>query len=111
MINVTINRKEHKIISFEISGHANSGPYGYDLVCAGVSAVSFGAVNAALELSGCELHIDQEGEGGYLFVEIPTNVTAKQKKDIQFTFEVMYVSLKTIERDYHKFVKIKEVSS
>ncbi|HLS22296.1 MAG TPA: ribosomal-processing cysteine protease Prp [Pseudogracilibacillus sp.] len=111
MINVTICRKNSHIQSFEISGHANSGPYGYDLVCAAVSAVSFGAVNAALTLSGSELDITQGGEGGYLAVAIPEKATDEQRKKIYDAFEVMFISLQTIERDYSQFIKIEEVSS
>src|SRR5699024_12152227 len=40
-----------EISSFVVSGHANSGPYGQDLVCAAVSAVTFGAGNAVLEIT------------------------------------------------------------
>jgi uncharacterized protein YsxB (DUF464 family) len=111
MIKVVIKRKDDMIYSVEISGHANSGPYGYDLVCAGVSAVSFGAINAALQLSGAELVIKQGGEGGYLFAQIPENATTEQIEKIHQAFEVMLISLQTIERDYSQFIKIEEVSS
>lgn len=111
MIHVKINRKNDKIESFEISGHANSGPYGYDLVCAGVSAVSFGAVNAAMKLAECELEIEQGGEGGYLAVKIPNDISSVQREKIYQAFEVMLISLETIERDYNQFIRIKEVSS
>jgi len=111
MIRVTIKRKNNIIHSFTISGHANSGPYGYDLVCAGVSAVSFGAVNAALQLSKCELDITEGDEGGYLSVTIPAHATKEQRATIHHTFEVMVISLQTIERDYSKFIQIEEVSS
>src|SRR5690625_1864417 len=111
MINVTINRNNNIIESFEISGHANSGPYGYDLVCAGVSAVSFGAVNAAMKLSDCDLTISQGGDGGYLSVQIPNHATSEQIEKIQLTFEVMLISLETIEREYSQFIQIEEVSS
>lgn len=111
MIKVIMHRKESEIISFEISGHANSGPYGYDLVCAGVSAVSFGAVNAALQLSEAELEIEQGGEGGYLSVTIPPNLTLVQKEKVTNAFEVMLISLQTIEREYSQFIEIEEVSS
>ncbi len=111
MIKVKIYRKAHRIDSFEISGHANSGPYGYDLVCAAVSAVSFGSVNAALELSGTELEITQGGEGGYLSVAIPDETPDEARKKIHDAFEVMFISLQTIERDYGQFIKIEEVSS
>ncbi len=108
MIKISIDRKDGKISSFEISGHANSGPYGYDLVCAAVSAVSFGAVNAVLQLSELELHIDQ-AENGYLYVDVPNrHVDANQYFKAQLIFEAMIVSLQTIEREYEQFIRISE---
>ena len=52
MIKVTINRTESGLIqSFTMSGHADFAEHGQDIVCAGVSAVSFGAVNAIMALN------------------------------------------------------------
>lgn len=109
MIKVEICRRDQEIISFEISGHANSGPYGYDIVCAGVSAVSFGAVNAAMKLSGLTLSITQ-GDGGYLYVKIPKTASLEQLEKVRLIFEAMVISLETIEREYSKFIEIEEVS-
>lgn len=106
MITVKTFRKEGKITAFEISGHAESGPYGYDLVCAGVSAVSFGTINAVSTLCDVQLHIDQAGDGGYLHVTIPDRNGIKQKDNIQLLLEGMLVSLRTIERDYGEFIKL-----
>jgi uncharacterized protein len=106
MIKVTVYRDNNRITSFELSGHAESGPYGYDLVCAGVSAVSFGAVNAVLELTDIDLAIEQGSEGGYLRVTIPNSVDTEVKEKVQLLFEGMIVSLQTIERDYSQFIKI-----
>lgn len=107
MIKVSIFRENDQITAFEISGHAGSGPYGYDLVCAGVSAVSFGAVNAVLTMCDPNLHIEQADEGGYLFVSLPTSM--ENEHNAQILFEGMLVSLKTIEREYSQFIQIEEV--
>jgi len=106
MIHVHIERVDGQIKSFDLSGHANSGPYGYDLVCAAVSAVSFGSVNAALKLSEVDLDIDQAGEGGYLKVDIPPNLPQEKAAKVQLIFEAMIVSLETIEREYKQFIRI-----
>jgi uncharacterized protein len=106
MIKVTIYRDNNQIKSFELSGHAESGPYGYDLVCAGVSAVSFGAVNAVLKLTDIDLEIEQGSEGGYLQVTIPNSVHTDLMEKVQLLFEGMIVSLETIEREYKKFITI-----
>src|SRR5699024_7085268 len=106
MITVKVFRENNKITAFELSGHANSGPYGYDLVCAGVSAVSFGAVIASLKLWDIELHIEQAEEGVYLYVKLPPIDDKKQQNNTQLLLEGMLVSLRTIERDYSEFIKI-----
>lgn len=105
MINVVLYQEENKIHAFELTGHANSGPYGYDLVCAGVSAVTFGAVNALIKLCGVEPKIQQEDEGGYLYIELPDSF--KNEADVQTILKTMIVSLETIERDYQSFIQIK----
>jgi len=107
MIQVLVTRNEHGQVSeFEISGHAESGPYGHDLVCAAVSAVSFGAVNAVMELCEFEPHIEQGGEGGYLRVELPEQLSADTYDKAAMLLEGMIVSLKTIELDHGEYMTI-----
>ncbi|ALX48200.1 ribosomal-processing cysteine protease Prp [Lentibacillus amyloliquefaciens] len=108
MINVSVNRKNNQIKQFELSGHAESGPYGYDLVCAGVSSVSFGAVNAVLTLSEVDLKIEQGDEGGFLRVTVPDNVPNEAMGKVQLLLEGMLVSLQTIEREYNEFINVKQ---
>lgn len=106
MIQIVLYKKDKLIHAFEISGHANSGPYGYDLVCAGVSAVSFGAINAVMELCEKELIIKQEDDGGYLYMELPKSLLHMEQA--QIILQAMVISLETIERNYHQFIQIKK---
>lgn len=110
MIHVTIVKKKDQILSFELSGHAESGPYGYDLVCAGVSAVTFGMVNAVLELCNVDLNISQGDKGGYLKVTLPDKEEIPQSTydKIQTLIQGMIISLQTIERGYGEHIQIKE---
>ncbi|MUV39506.1 uncharacterized protein JNUCC1_03384 [Lentibacillus sp. JNUCC-1] len=108
MIRLKVWRKQKHITSFELSGHAESGPYGYDLVCAGVSAVSFGAVNAVIALCGIDLEISQQQDGGYLHVAIPDITERKVGDEVQLLLEGMLVSMETIERDYSQFITIEQ---
>ena len=77
MITVTVNKEQSgRIQSFEMSGHADFAEHGKDLVCAAASAVSFGAVNAIVALTGETPDIHQGSDGGYLkvtFLNIPEN--------------------------------------
>ncbi|WP_017755948.1 ribosomal-processing cysteine protease Prp [Calidifontibacillus oryziterrae] len=109
MIKVTITRRaDHSIDSFELSGHAESGPKGHDLVCAGVSAVSFGTVNAIYKLAQTKLTIEQGKQGGFLRCVVPDNIDQETEEKIQLLLEGMLVSLQTIENDYGKNIKITE---
>ncbi|ETP68917.1 hypothetical protein G159_10175 [Planococcus glaciei CHR43] len=92
-------------MSFEMSGHADFAEHGQDLVCAGASAVSFGAVNAILELTKIEPQIQQESSG-YLKVVFPDRLDEKTEEQVQLLVRAMIVSLKTIEQDYGQYIKI-----
>ncbi|EMT46329.1 MULTISPECIES: ribosomal-processing cysteine protease Prp [Anoxybacillus] len=106
MIRITVHRTvEGTIRSFTISGHAHFAKRGQDIVCAGVSAISFGAVNAIIALTNVK-PIIQQGKDGYLHCELPAIEDAKAADHVQLLLEGMIVSLQTIERDYGKYVKI-----
>lgn len=107
MITVKVTEKKKDILQVIISGHADSGPYGYDLVCAGVSAVSFGAVNAVYRLTNLKLIIEQKDDGGYLDISFPKEVTDNQWKKAQLLLKGMIVSLETIEEQYGEHIQIK----
>ncbi|MCC2251132.1 ribosomal-processing cysteine protease Prp [Virgibacillus sp. AGTR] len=106
MIRVTVFRTNERITAFELSGHADSGPYGYDLVCAGVSAVSIGTINAVMALCEVDLIIEQGQDGGYLHVTIPAPISEEKMEQIQLLFEGMIISLTSIEQEYSDFIQI-----
>ncbi|MBP1968793.1 uncharacterized protein YsxB (DUF464 family) [Virgibacillus natechei] len=107
MIHVTVYRSNNEITAFELTGHAESGPYGYDLVCAGVSAVSIGAVNAVMQLCEADLNIEQGDEGGYLYVSLPRSLEKATMDNVQLLFEGMLISLQSIEMEYNQFMRIR----
>ncbi|CAG9619489.1 ribosomal-processing cysteine protease Prp [Sutcliffiella rhizosphaerae] len=106
MIKVTIKRDDQQLIqSFTITGHANFAKKGSDIVCAGASAVSFGAVNAVMTLCKITPEIEQ-GADGFLRCSIPSNIDEATQEKIQLLLEGMVVSLETIERDYGNYITI-----
>src|SRR5690625_3127184 len=107
MIKINVYRTNNLITGFEMSCHADSGPYGYDLVCAGVSAVSFGSINAVTSICDLDLSIDME-DSRYLKVKIPEKVSIEENERIQLIFEAMIVSLLIIENNYIEFIIIKD---
>lgn len=107
MINIVVKRaKDHSIRFIEAKGHAGSGPYGFDLVCAGVSTILMGGANALQgekEDKECFNIIFKEG---YALIELKQNEEYNDK--FLYTLEAMFKMLKTIEESSPQFVKIME---
>jgi uncharacterized protein len=105
MISITINRSESESIqSFKISGHAFFADRGKDIVCAGASAVSVGAINAVHALTGVTPEIEQED--GFLRCVVPDKLPEDINEKVQLLLEGMIVSLQTIEEEYGEHIKI-----
>ncbi|MFC7393199.1 ribosomal-processing cysteine protease Prp [Scopulibacillus cellulosilyticus] len=109
MIKVDVRRdQEGYIHTLTIKGHADAGPHGYDLICAGVSAVSFGSLNAIQSLTGLELDIKQGDRGGFLRCDVPLNIDTECQEKVQLLLEGMIVSLRTIEASYGEHIQIED---
>ena len=109
MITVTIHSDENrKSYGFDISGHALSDVYGRDLVCAGASAVAFGAVNAIGQLVQITPQIEQGAEGGYLSVQInPAELSEKQDETLQVILNTMVTQFYTMVASYSDYIELK----
>ncbi|MFD3449541.1 ribosomal-processing cysteine protease Prp [Microbacteriaceae bacterium 4G12] len=109
MIKVTIYRTEAgSIHSFKMTGHANYAPHGQDLVCAGTTTVVFGLINAIEELCHVQATIELGSDGGFLTYEVPNDLELPIQEKVQLLLEAMVVSLKTVELDYGKYIRLIE---
>ncbi|WP_062104563.1 ribosomal-processing cysteine protease Prp [Bacillus niameyensis] len=105
MIRILIERTNNMISSFTMEGHADFAEKGQDIVCAGVSAVAFGSVNAVMALTGVEPEIEQT-ESGFLKCSIPEQLEKETSSQVQLLLDGMVVSLQTIEREYGEYLKL-----
>ncbi|WP_372634667.1 ribosomal-processing cysteine protease Prp [Cohnella sp.] len=107
MIAITIVRNDEKaIVRFTVTGHAYYNDPGKDIVCAGVSAVTIGAVNAIEKLTG--LVPDAESRSGLLKAEAPHSSDPRRNDQVQLLLEGMVAALESIVESYGKYVTIKE---
>ena len=98
MISVNVSFIGNKINKLIVNGHANFDKYGKDLVCAAVSAIIFGGINALeSESSNIEL-IQKENELGV--------IVNKSNEKIEIILQTILVQLETIEKSYPKNIKI-----
>ncbi len=103
MIRISIKRQNNEVSHLKATGHAMYDEYGRDLVCAAVSAILVGGINAVNEagyIDQCEFKCE---EG---FVEI---FTLGHCHDMQVILETMIVQLKTIAESYSNYISIMEV--
>ena len=95
-VNVTFMGKEVK--SLTVSGHANYDKYGKDIVCAGVSAVVTGGINALEnQVENIEI-INEENKLGVKVIN--------SNEYIQIILKTIIIQLETIENSYKKYIKI-----
>lgn len=103
MIKVNFYYQTNNIVKTEVSGHANFDQYGKDIVCAGVSLIMIGGLNALDQLvNQAEVKLEQSDNEIVITVLQPTN-------DNQMILKTMLWQLKTISEQYKNKITIKEV--
>ncbi|NBJ65407.1 ribosomal-processing cysteine protease Prp [bacterium c-19] len=99
MIRIDIERKQKMILKITISGHANADVKGKDLVCAGVSCIAVGALNALSEqCPNCDLRMKKG------FIEITNNLLSDH--DAQVMLEMLRVQLVTMQESYKNYIQV-----
>ena len=101
MIKVTINYLNDSINELIVKGHSNFAPKGSDIVCAGVSAIVVGGINAICSLVN-DNKINYEVKDGYV------RLTSLNNIEVQNILKVIIVQLKSVEDSYSKHIKIVE---
>ena len=95
--------RDHCLTAFQLSGHADSGPYGYDIVCAAVSALSISTVNGLEQVAHDHPQVEKDDEqGGYLSVK-----RISSGHDAQIIMQTFLNGLADIADNYSKFLSIK----
>lgn len=99
MVKIKVRKLNDSIKSIEILGHAEFAQYGKDIVCAAISSISIGLLNAidVLTVETCE--VEMTDNHIRIFVLKNDNVT-------QTVLSVGIIQLKTIEERYPNNLKI-----
>lgn len=111
MIKGTFKRNDSgRIISYEITGHADAGEYGNDIVCAAVSVLAISTVNGIDSLAGVKPIVkSNEDEGGYLYVELPSNSTQEQSNIIQILLENLLLGMQAVQEQYNDYIQLETI--
>ena len=98
MVKVKYTYKNNHYVSLNVKGHAEFSEKGKDLVCASVSSIVFGLMNALDELNK-KVDINE------LDNEINIVNDSKNSKADDY-IELAIFQLKTLEESYEKYVKV-----
>ena len=98
MIKAKYEVKDGSYLSLDVKGHAEYGEYGKDLICASVSSILFGFMNALDEL---QENVEIRQSENRITVEDHSGSST-----VQDYFELVIIQLKTIEESYGDFIKV-----
>lgn len=104
MIKAVFNRNRSGTISnFSITGHADSGPYGQDIVCAAVSGLSITMINGLEQVTDGHLDVVMDEQNGGL---IEVNQLSDQH-DTQLLLETFFNGIRDMAKSYPNNLTLK----
>ncbi len=88
-----------RIKSMTMTGHANAGPYGADLVCAGASAIALSSLNAIdlLYPDACTM----TAQDNKIFLQVDHD-----SHDLQITLKTMATQFSVLASEYPDSIRI-----
>lgn len=106
MIQIRVKTVRNSIQSMKLNGHADFAPHGQDLVCAAISSIAVGTLNALAEM--CENSFEASMDEG----NIEITITNLHDSTCQLILKTCLIQFQTVEENYSKYIQIQqEVSS
>jgi Predicted ribosomal protein len=105
MITVTVTRENGTPVGFSVTGHANMGEYGEDLVCAAVSAVVQTAILGITEV--CHIPAGVSIEEGETHCILTKDAKQDEIQRAGIVFDTMIAGLRSIQASYPKTLKFR----
>lgn len=111
MMTIKLSRASSGLIRrFTVSGHAGYGPYGSDILCAGVSAIAQTVIGSLQDLAG--LDPDYVLADGDIRCDLPdpASMQSQQLETARILMESMAIGCRQIEASYGtSYIQVKEV--
>ncbi len=95
------------LLALELTGHADSGPYGSDIVCSAVSALSISTVNGLSTVASIEpVVVAKQEEGNFLSLRMPPVDDYIQDRISQALLQSFQNGLLDVEKQYSDYIRI-----
>ncbi|MCK8611808.1 ribosomal-processing cysteine protease Prp [Apilactobacillus kunkeei] len=107
LANIIHDKQSDRITSFSLSGHADSGEYGKDIVCAAVSVLSISTVNGLTEVANLEPKVvNDDIEGGFMEVTVPEANSSEDEIAAQAILSTFQNGMRDISQSYADYIKL-----
>ena len=103
MVRVTVLRERGTPVGFELTGHADQGAYGEDIVCAGISAITETALLGITDV--LTLDAAMVRENGHVRCELSRDISGEDLEKAAIVFNTMIAGLTSLQRAYPKSLK------
>ena len=106
---MTKARMDWKRMTLELDGHANSAPFGFDIICAAESMLTQALLQTLLDMeSEGRLGLEWTGspEKGFLHVEAAPK--EEHRAEVTACFRVAVTGLRMLEENYPQYINLRE---
>ena len=103
MVRVTVIQERGTPVGFELTGHADAGAYGEDIVCAGISAITETALLGITDVLKLDAAIAQEE--GHVRCELSRDMAGEDLEQAAIVFNTMIAGLTSLQQAYPKSLK------
>ena len=105
MTRIRIFHSGGKITGFEAKGHSGYADEGSDIVCSAISVLTQSAVMGLIDVA--KIPVEYSVEDGSLSCNLP-KLNEEDRKKADMILETMLLGLRSIQEDYHGYLKITE---
>lgn len=102
MIKIKFKKDQSNYIEVGIKGHSNYDQFNQDIVCAAITGIATGMLNALNELFATDVELD--AKNGYILIKVK-----QTSADLQLLLQALYYQLLTVKQQYDKNIELKEV--
>lgn len=105
MIKVILKTKEKSIVGFQVSGHAEYEEIGKDIVCAGVSVLTYNTINTLEEIIKLTKEIEYNIKDNFIELEIyPDKLSDKLMHDTQLVLKSFEMGIISILKEHQEMI-------
>ena len=106
MTSVTIEKKAGSIVKIVCDGHTGYGVEGEDIVCAALSSIVQTALMGLIIVAKVDVKTERDEERGFLSIEIPQNLSAQSKHDVDVITNTMLLGISDLNEGFSDFIEL-----